>query len=244
MFRIQTPLLGGCLLIAALAAFSASASAATLSVTTGAPGSGLYGITSDLSTATPAQATFGDDAENLAQTFRLLTGISLESFAILYEYDSNSAAPAPNTLPITIEIFEVADTLAATLTPGASLLNFTVPAGNFPDNGEEGEALFTLDMPIALAASTGTEGYGIRLSGGTDGSNRGFEWSRTAGAANDSYDMGEGYDNDGEVFGTGGAARELSLALNPVSVPEPSSILLGVLGMSVFLATGRGITRE
>ena len=193
-----------------------------LTVTTAGRGSQLYSASADLFTGSRRNAGFGDDAISLTQTFQSSSAITLQSFAILYEYDDNEAAVAPNSVPITIEIFEVADVSVDTLVVGAELLNFTLPVGSFPDNGQQGEALFTLDTAIPLAAATGTEGYGIRISGGTGDVTRGFEWGRsTASVGGSIFDDGRAYDNDG-VTGFGNSdtpERDMSLALNPVPGP-------------------------
>ena len=146
----------------------ASVAHGQLTVTTAGRGSQLYSFDADLVTGTRRNAGFGDDAASLSQSFQVSSSISLQSFAIIYEHDNSNTGPEPNTFPVTIEIFEVADASADTIAPGTSLLNFTFPVGSFPDNGDDAEALFTLDTPIPLAASVGTEGYAIRISGGVN----------------------------------------------------------------------------
>ncbi|MDA8563219.1 hypothetical protein N9L06_02080 [Mariniblastus sp.] len=190
-----------------------------LTVTTAGRGSQLYSSDADLVTGTRRNAGFGDDAISLTQTFQSSSAITLQSFAILYEYEIDDRAIEPNSVPITIEIFEVADVSVDTLVVGAELLNFTFSVGSFPDNGQQGEALFTLDTAIPLAAATGTEGYGIRISGGTGDGTRGFEWGRsTASAGGSIFADGRAYDNDGVVgFGNSDTPeRDMSLSLNPV----------------------------
>ena len=101
------------------------------------------------------------------------------------------------------------------------LLDVEIPAGDFPDNGDRGEALITLDTAIPLAAATGAEGYAIRISA-TGGENRGFEWGRSVtSVGGDVFPDGRGCDNDGETgFGNSdNPERDLSLALNPVPGP-------------------------
>lgn len=208
-----------CVVTLAVCLMSASVVCGQLTVTTAERGSQLYSFDGDLVTGSRRSAGFGDDVISLTQTFQSSSAITLQSFAILYEYDGNDAAIEPNTVPITIEIFEVADVAVDTLVVGAELLNFTFPAGSFPDNGQHGEALFTLDTAIPLAAATGTEGYGIRISGGTGDVTRGFEWGRsTANAGGSIFADGRAYDNDGMVgFGNGDITeRDMSLSLNPV----------------------------
>ena len=191
-------------------------------VETGGRGSRLYSSTADLVTgAQRVSGVFGDDAVSLAQSFQSSTAISLQSFAIYYEYDGRESAPEPNSLPVRIEIFEVADVQAEMLVPGTLLLDVEFPAGNFPDNGDQGEALITLDTAIPLAAATGDEGYAIRISA-TGDENFGFEWGRSVGSVGgDVFPGGRGYDNDGEVgFGNSdNPERDFGLALNPVPGP-------------------------
>ena len=191
-------------------------------VETGGRGARFYSATADLVTGPQRVAgVFGDDSVSLAQSFQSSTAISLQSFAIYYEYDGRESAPEPNSLPVRIEIFEVADVQAEMLVPGTLLLDVEFPAGNFPDNGNQGEALITLDTAIPLAAATGDEGYAIRISA-TGDENFGFEWGRSVGSVGgDVFPGGRGYDNDGEVgFGNSdNPERDFGLALNPVPGP-------------------------
>ncbi|MEN1682224.1 MAG: hypothetical protein AAGJ46_21830 [Planctomycetota bacterium] len=190
--------------------------------------------------ATVAEGIFGDDAESLTQTFQILgADLDLRAIAVEYEYDTNSSAPDPSTVFVTLELFEVADVNATELVVGTTLLTLT--GLSFPDQGQDQvEARVNLNSIIPLVANTGTDGYGVRLSGGTNGGSRGFEWVRTGSTDNNVYPNGSAYDNDGEVFGTGGSARDFALAL--IGVPEPASLTLAV-GLLAAGVLGRRQTR-
>ena len=201
-------------------------------VTTGAAGSGVYPSAAEVfTTLNLADTPFGDDGNpTITQTFQVPTTFDLAAFAISYEYDSN------NNTGVTVdwEIFEVADVNAASLTAGTSL--FTSLDNVYDNEGENAEGLLTLATPLTLAATTGTAGYGLRLSGASNDSGQGFEWQRSTATAGNFYAEGSSYEN-----GASEGDRDYSLALVAVaSIPEPSSLaLLGLGSLSMIVRRRR-----
>ncbi|MDB4766864.1 PEP-CTERM sorting domain-containing protein [bacterium] len=203
-------------------------------VTTGIAGSGVYPIMAEVFTTLDlAETPFGDDPNpTITQTFQVPNTFDLAAFGVSYEYDTNAAAPAPADVTVDWEIFEVLDVNAAALTAGATL--FTSTGNVYADQGDNGEGLLTLTTPFTLAATTGTAGYGLRLSNASNADGRGFEWERSTGNSTnggDIYAFGSSYE-----AGVSEGARDYSLALVSV-VPEPSSLV--VVGLAGLAAIGR-----
>ena len=208
--------------------FSCASLACADTVTTGVSGSGVYpGAAAVFTTLSPATDTpFGDDGNpTITQTFQVGTTFDLQAFAVAYQYDPD------NDTGVTVdwEIFEVADVNAASLTVGTS--QWTSTGNVYADEGANGEGLLTLSTPFTLAATTGTAGYGLRLSGASNANGQGFEWQRsTGGSGANIFAEGSSYE-DGDSEGD----RDYSLAL--VAVPEPSSLAL--IGLGAFGLIGR-----
>ena len=195
-------------------------------VITGPAGSGVYPTTAEVFTTLDlSQTPFGDDPDpTITQTFQVSNTFELQAFAVAFQYDTNAAAPDPATVTVDWEIFEVADVNGASLTAGTSL--FTSTGNVYPDQGDGGEGLLTLTTPFTLPATTGTAGYGLRLSNASLDNGRGFEWQRSTG------NSGANFFPDGSAYedGVSEGDRDYSLAL--VAVPEPSSLAL--IGLGAF----------
>jgi len=200
-------------------------------VTTGIAGSGIYPSEAEVfTTLNLADTPFGDDGNpTITQTFQVPITFDLAAFAVSYEYDNN------NNTGVTVdwEIFEVADVNAASLTAGTSI--FTSLDNVYANQGNNGEGLLTLTTPLTLTATTGTAGYGLRLSGASNANGQGFEWERSTAAAGNFYAEGSSYEN-----GASEGDRDYSLALVAVAVPEPSSLaLLGLGSLSMIVRRRR-----
>ncbi|QDU91445.1 hypothetical protein Pla175_48730 [Pirellulimonas nuda] len=175
---------------------------------------GNFPAGAEIVAATPAESSFGDDADaSLAQSFTVVDPLSLRRIFLMYQNDDR----APGDKALTMTISRVADVDAATHDdpplPADVLLTDSV---TFPYvDGVDTIAAITLDAPLDLAAG----GYLLRFSGTT---NPGWEWFRTtAGSGGSVYAGGKGYE-DGVEKDQGG--RDFSLALS--SVPEPSSVAM------------------
>ncbi|MEM8947100.1 MAG: hypothetical protein AAGD11_18145, partial [Planctomycetota bacterium] len=158
----------------------------------------------DLTTAMPSQAATGDAAiASLSQTFQVESPFDLKTIFLGYEYDP---AVDPSDVLINIELFEVADVGAAALVQGKSLL--TLIGLSLTGLTASDEAAVVLDSAIALEASSGTAGYGLRITGG---GNPGFEWRRTGSTSASVYALGQAYEDGLERFG---GERDFVLALS------------------------------
>lgn len=158
--------------------------------------------------ADPGQTSlFGDDSSGtMSQTFQVDSSFNLKTIFLGYEYDS--AADPSNEL-VNIEIFKVADVAAEEIIQGSSLLTITGLA--MPNLGSSDEVAIVLDTALSLPATTGTEGYALRIS---NGRNPGFEWRRTGSSSGSPYDFGQAYEN-GEEKQSGGRDFVMALSASP-----------------------------
>ena len=158
----------------------------------------------------------GDDASiSMSQSFQVDSTFDLKTIFLDYEYDG---AASPEDILINVEIFEVADVGASTIVQGASLL--TITGLSMPELAGGDDAAIVLDSAITLPANTGSEGYALRIS---NGSNPGLEWRRTGGSGS-VYAFGQAYEdgvekNDGE--------RDWILALSETDISVTVETLLG-----------------
>lgn len=194
---------------------------------------GKFPADAEVVAATLAQRQFGDDTDDtLAQSVTVDNAFTLKSIYLAFESDTRLEEDETATMTI----FKVADVNAAIHDepPLAAdiLLTDTV---TFPYvAGADTVAHIVLDTPLELPASVGTSGYAVHFAGTT---NPGWEWLRTGSAFGNIYADGSGYEAGSEK-GAGASGRDFTLALSSV-VPEPSSMLLCVLGTGICLASRR-----
>ncbi len=186
-----------------------------------------------ISTGTQSDFTFGDSAaSSFAQTFTVgSSALDVTAFSLIHENDINQSAD------LTMHIFEVSDTSAATISlPGTPLLteSFTVP-GVTPD--DDTLLTLTLDSTLTLSANTG---YAFFLDVSDTSASDEWRWVRTAPAGN-TYAGGVFYE-DGDPKESG--ERDGSLAVIGTVVPEPSSASLLVLGTGLAYLARRKRTRR
>jgi len=150
---------------------------------------------------------FGDDAaRSLTQTFQVDSTFDLKTIFLEYEFDPLADQ---YDMRINIEIFEVADVGATSITQGKSVLTLT--ALNMPNLPADEEAAIVLDTPLTLAATSGTAGYALRIS---NGGIPGFEWLRTVGSVGSVYAHGQAYEDGNEKFD---GERDFVLALSSMA---------------------------
>ena len=165
-------------------------------------------------TVPAADAGFGDDANgSLAQTFTVSNAFSLGTIYIPYENDTSGSTA---DWSMTVRIFPVADVSSNIIVAaGADVYTNTF---TFPYvGGSDTTAEINLTTPVALATNEAPAGYALEITESSGGDfNPGFEWLRATVA--NPYAGGDMYE-DGNVKGTGAAARDLSLALAPPLPP-------------------------
>ena len=210
-------------LVPVACAMSFASHASAVSIVTG---DNVFPLSAEVVAADPAINNFGDDAsESLTQTFQVDTTFDALSITIAYEYDSNGTVPGS----IDIEVFEVADVFASSITAGTSLFSATgvvVP-------GDADHVQFVLDSPLTLAATSGTAGYAFEIS---NGGNPGFEWRRTGGTRNNVYAFGQFYE-DGVWKNSG--ERDGTLAISSTAIPEPHSFVLAAVLLGGLQLAGK-----
>ena len=166
---------------------------------------------SNVLAATPAQGNFGDDASvSLSQTFQVDADFDLKTILLGYEYDPNAN---PEDIVVNLEIFEVDDVGAETLTPSTTRLVLT--ALSLPELIDSDTGAIVLDEAISLEETTGTAGYALRIS---NGGVPGFEWLRTGSTAADVFALGQAYQNNAELFS---GERDFVLALSSLNLISP-----------------------
>lgn len=162
--------------------------------------------------ANPDQGAFGQDAPiSMTQTFQVDTTFDLQKIFLDYEYDP---AADPSTIEISVEIFEVADVSASSLTAGTSI--WTINALSMPVIASDEEAAIILDTPVTLPVTTGSAGYGLRI---TNGGDPGFEWRRTGNTTGSVFPNGQAYEDGAKKLD---GLRDYVLAL--ASVEETVSL--------------------
>ena len=160
----------------------------------------------------------GDDASiSMSQSFQVDSTFDLKTIFLDYEYDG---AASPEDILINVEIFEVADVGASTIVQGASLL--TITGLSMPELAGGDDAAIVLDSAITLPANTGSEGYALRIS---NGSNPGLEWRRTGGSGS-VYAFGQAYE-DGVEKNDGERDWILALSETDIDITEIGGPLLG-----------------
>ena len=167
--------------------------------------------------ATPDEASVNDDAEvSLSQTFQIDSTFELNTIFLGYGYDPNAD---PEHSLINVEIFEVEDVAAYELIQGTSLL--TITGLTMPQSVENSDqSAIVLESAITLEATTGTNGYALRI---TNGGKPGFEWLRTGSSSGSVYASGQAYE-DGNVKQSG--ERDFVLALSS-AIPNGLTDVLG-----------------
>ena len=178
---------------------------------------------------------------NLTQTFQLPdsyydsegdvtayeTGEALKVETIYIALDnSGSGVDEHNGFNFNLQLFEVADVNAGSLTEGTMLFDFVVNVPNEP-NGEQVVVIELNDGPV-LSQSSGTEGYGLQVQ---DGGNFLFQWK-----------WGKpGQYGDGTSYVTGSSqSQDLALAMTGTVVPEPATMsLLAIGGLGMLLKRKR-----
>lgn len=195
---------------------------------------GSFPVAAEVVAATPDVGKFGDDAAvSLSQTFSVASPFTAKAIFLAYENDSKGY----QDWDMTVTIFEVADVMATTITPGntvfSSTFTFPAPVGS---SGSDTIARLDLSSTVALNASVGTSGYAIQLTEASGSSfNPGFEWLRTGSTAGSVYAGGAGYE-DGSIISSG--ARDFDLAIS--SVPEPASLsLFAALSAAMLFMSSR-----
>lgn len=216
----------GCFVIAVLAILVLSIPAVAAIITTS--DDSVYDLlnaefsTGDLSNSAYSQAT----SHSVTQTITTgAEGLDLQSIHIVYYM---SAGTSDATL--TLNIFDVADTYAATIVPGTTLLTetFTVPSSD----GKRWLLSIELDSTLSLAANTG---YAFDLETSDASATEIFKWRRSGSTTGDFYAGGAFYDDDAiKSSGT----RDGLLALNGV-VPEPATLSLMAFGGIALLKRKR-----
>ena len=166
--------------------------------------------------ATPtASGLTGDDAvTSVSQSFQVDSDFDLKTIFLDYEYDP---ASSPEDILINVEIFEVADVGASNVVlGGASLL--TITGLSMPELPGGEDAAIVLDSAVTLPATTGAEGYILRITGG---GNPGFEWRRTGGSGS-VYAFGQAYEDGIEKFD---GERDWILALSETDITATEPLL-------------------
>ena len=166
----------------------------------------------EVRTAAAADGVFGQDApESITQTFQVASDFDLKTMFLAYEYD---AGADPSGIWVDIEVFAVDDVHAATITPGSRIL--MAKAVSLPTLQDGQDAAVVLDEMVTLPATSGSEGYALRVTGGGD---PGFEWRRTGGTTGSVYSSGQAYEDGVEKLS---GERDFVLALSSI-VPTPDS---------------------
>ena len=158
----------------------------------------------------------GDDAvTSMSQSFQVDSTFDLKTIFLDYEYDG---AASPEDILINVEIFEVANVGASTISQGVSLL--TITGLSMPELAGGEDAAIVLDSAVTLPANTGAQGYVLRISGG---GNPGFEWRRTGGSGS-VYAFGQAYEDGNQK---NGGERDWILALSETDISAPEGPILG-----------------
>ncbi|MEN1680171.1 MAG: hypothetical protein AAGJ46_11305 [Planctomycetota bacterium] len=143
---------------------------------------------SEVLAAGTADGPFGQDApQSMTQTFQVDADFELQTIYLGYEFDP---AADPTQTWVDIEVFEVSDVLAETVTDGERLLMTKAVRLPVLINGQD--AAVVLDQAITLPATEGDAGYALRVTGGGD---PGFEWRRTGSSAGSVYADGQAYED-------------------------------------------------
>lgn len=180
------------------------------------------------STATPGSNERDIDSNRSnAQSFTVASNFTLDKIAINYQ---SLNATGINT---TFEFFRVADANAGTLTVDGSILeSFTFNGSNAAFSGATTNGTLVFDI-TDIAVETG-DTFAIRFI--TGGGEHSIKW-RYFDASTDSYAGGDAYESNsaanaqvsGKVYSFGLVA----------AIPEPSTALLGGLGLLALLRRRR-----
>ncbi len=177
---------------------------------------------------------------NLTQTFQLPdsyydsegdvtayeTGETLKVETIYIALDNGGGGVKDhNGFDFNLQLFEVDDVNASSLTEGTMLFDLVVYVPDEP-TGEQVVVIELNDGPV-LSQSSGTEGYGLQVQ---DGDNFLFQWK-----------WGEGQYDDGTSYVTGSSqSQDLALAFTGTVVPESATMgLLAIGGLGMLLRRRR-----
>lgn len=157
---------------------------------------------------------FGQDApQSLTQTFQVVNQFELRSIFLGYEFDPSADA---EDIWIDVEVFAVDDVHADTLVSGER--QFMAKAVRLPVLLDGQDAAIVLSEAVSLPATTGVEGYALRITGGGD---PGFEWRRTGGSGGSVYANGQAYEDGVEKLD---GARDYVLGLSSIAPAGQGSL--------------------
>ena len=181
-------------------------------------------ITGDPELSSPAQRGIAAD-RHLRQTFVLGAGLDVDSIQL-------SIALAGGTGGLNVSLFEVADPSAATWLPGTLIKSFSIGITETLPNSSASIGLNLTDGDIfTLPAGN----YGIEVSNGDDATNIGN--LRHSNSGTDTYTDGRFYIENGNPSNS--SHRDFGVAISGTAIPEPSSALLGTLGLLGLLRRRR-----
>lgn len=173
-------------------------------------------ITGDPELSTPAQRGIAAD-RHLRQTFVLGAGLNVDSIQL-------SIALAGGTGGLNVSLFEVADPSAATWLPGTLIKSFSIGvAETLPASS----ARIGLNLTDGDIFTLPAGNYGIEVSNGDDATVIGN--LRHSNSGTDTYTDGRFYIESGNPSNS--SHRDFGVAISGTAVPEPSSALLGALGL-------------
>ena len=198
----------------------------------------------DAGTPTASERTL-HTTRNLTQSFQLGSDVDVDEIDVMYVRGMSGTTGR-------VRIFDVADALSGDVTgdfndaaANGFLLDdtFVMPAA--PSDNVERTLKLVLSNPVHLPATTSPAGYALNLSS-ADGTSEVLTWrfgDPGSGGGSGWYGGGRVYYDDFVSSGSTETRRDGLFALNgdvngPV-VPEPSGLLLLVLGCGGFLVRPR-----
>lgn len=178
------------------------------------------------------------NSRRATQTFQVTTGFTIDK---IYLGISTTGINASETF--SVSIFTVSDTNAGnpnSVPTGTNLLTTTTEVASLGTAGSGG--FLTLDLTgtdeIFLAATTGTAGYALQIQ--NTNSTGAFIWLLNAAGdsapGSDQYAAGQAYETD---LGGGTNHGNSDFVLGFTAIPEPSTALLGGLGLLALLRRRR-----
>lgn len=220
------------LLIASVLGYAGITSTQAAITITGDPGfpANPAFITVDPELYGPNQRNVAADRE-LRQTFQLDSTIEVGQLITGLKTDAGDNLNGG----VIISIYEIADVLASSWSPGALVHSFTIPTSTtLPSTSANiGFTFSDSDVFTLPQRDTGSEGYGLAISNADGTSNIGG-WRHTNDGT-DHYTEGYYYSEGGSIPN---AARDMGIAF--VAVPEPSTYaLLGLGALALTFARRR-----